>query len=637
MSVYKLYSKQVRDNENYVYLYLYRLNTGEKVPRLTSLRIKLNKRYCILDKSNNFKKVSKEIPKQDLLKLGFESVDKLNIFLQEELEKFIINNGVKSFVPKERKTLNDWINIQIKRTLNQGTKMRYRNILNLIQQFQRHHSVSLKKLETETIFMSEIDVNYISNFKEWLLSKPLKGENRKRNTLNSCNYKLKCLKSFIRKSHSEEYYPFPNNPFEHIGFSFEEKTLEVLDIEDLTKLINTKYVEVYRRTQRTKEGINLWGRTIEGGIEKRNEKNRRYIPKHSLTDIKNYFLFQLLSQGIRVSDLVTLRWSHFHFDKDVCRIKKTMVKTHKEISILVNEKMTSIISHYVTRYSDLFPVLVDEIDSINKKIKNISHYLFDDYYVSVDYTCPYHRYFEIIKDSLEHKYVHRNIYFLVGMSQLEFLKDSLLKLEKREIFDLIENTHKEPSDKPKKPIHPKWDKDHQIQILIENIKIWILKQKKESIKIYHKKYETLRDRRGQVMLEIIKKLKMTQEVKDDFVFTLMDKEYFRDILGDDFSRMTELQYRKFQSVRCYYNKLLKLVGEQSGIQKRLTSHLSRHSYTSLMIELGENINLYDLMTSLGHKHLSTTQIYIQKISNKKVDELNLIISNKLDHGLKMNI
>ena len=117
----------------------------------------------------------------------------------------------------------------------------------------------------------------------------------------------------------------------------------------------------------------------------------------------------------------------------------------------------------------------------------------------------------------------------------------------------------------------------------------------------------------------------------------MDNQYFLGINGDDFSRLSEVQYRKFQSVRCYYNKLLKIIGQQAGISKNLTSHLSRHSYTSLMLELGENVNLYDLMTSLGHTRLTTTQTYIQKLTNKRTDNLNLVISEKLNTGITLKL
>ena len=117
----------------------------------------------------------------------------------------------------------------------------------------------------------------------------------------------------------------------------------------------------------------------------------------------------------------------------------------------------------------------------------------------------------------------------------------------------------------------------------------------------------------------------------------MNNKDFEDIVNEDFSRLSEYQYRKFQSVRCYYNKLLKLIAAQSKINKKLSTHIARHSYTSLMLELGENINLFDLMTSLGHQHLTTTQTYIQRLSNKKVDNLNEVISNSLNTGINLNL
>ena len=70
--------------------------------------------------------------------------------------------------------------------------------------------------------------------------------------------------------------------------------------------------------------------------------------------------------------------------------------------------------------------------------------------------------------------------------------------------------------------------------------------------------------------------------------------------------------------------------KQSGIQKRVTTHTSRHSFTSLMIQNGDNLNLYDVMTSLGHSSLNTTEKYIQKFKNTRVDNLNKKISDLLN-------
>lgn len=95
--------------------------------------------------------------------------------------------------------------------------------------------------------------------------------------------------------------------------------------------------------------------------------------------------------------------------------------------------------------------------------------------------------------------------------------------------------------------------------------------------------------------------------------------------------MSEYQYNKFTGKRAYYNRILKVIGEQSKINKNLTSHLARHSFTTLMLEIGVNLNLFDLMTSLGHKHLSTTQNYISKFSDKKVVDINKSIADYVNN------
>ena len=87
MGVYKLHAKTVRGQEDNVYLYLYQQITGKKVPQLISLKIKIPKKHCI-PSVRNFKKVSKELPAAHLNRLGFSSVELLNEYLNDELNKF---------------------------------------------------------------------------------------------------------------------------------------------------------------------------------------------------------------------------------------------------------------------------------------------------------------------------------------------------------------------------------------------------------------------------------------------------------------------------------------------------------------------------------------------------------------------
>jgi integrase len=622
MGVYKLYTKPVRGQEDLVYIYTYHLPTGQKQPILSSLKLKIPKDSCIYknESETELKKVSKNLPSSYLLKLGFKSVDLINSFLEEKLEKFIITNGQKDFIPKEKKTFNDWFDIIISRQLNQGTKMRYKNVKNLLEQFQKWYSVNKQKREeTKLIYMKNINVDYLNEFNKWLLSVPNEGENRKQNSINSSNFKMKCVKSILNKSHYEDYYSFPINPFDRIKFHFKESPVEILTIDELKKLMNTKFDEVLRRTSLTKSGNNLWGKPIKGGVEERNKKNRRYISKHTLDDIRNYFLFQLLSQGIRVSDLVTLRWSHFTKNSGEWKIKKTMVKTKQEISILVNDKMTSIMGHYIIRYNDFLKVEIPQLEELNKKITNLHLSLNDGFSVVVFPGHKYFKHFEKIKEQLEPVYVQ-----LVGLRV------------KRESIDLLTKyltSIKEVNPKPR-IVDPR---RNQIRLLKEELINWYESEQKELKLKKQSVFIKLKSEKHKIICKMIEKLSTDKDLKDDFVFSLLKKKDFLNIVEDDFSRLDEEQYRKFQSVRTYYNKLLKLVGEQCKIKKRLTSHLSRHSYTTLMVDLGENINVFDVMTSLGHKHLTTTQNYLKRISNKNIDRLNLVISDHLDNGVQFDL
>lgn len=61
---------------------------------------------------------------------------------------------------------------------------------------------------------------------------------------------------------------------------------------------------------------------------------------------------------------------------------------------------------------------------------------------------------------------------------------------------------------------------------------------------------------------------------------------------------------------------------QSGINKRITFHCSRHSYATLQLSLGTDITTVSKM--LGHKELRTTMIYAKIIDKKKIEAAHRI-------------
>ena len=66
------------------------------------------------------------------------------------------------------------------------------------------------------------------------------------------------------------------------------------------------------------------------------------------------------------------------------------------------------------------------------------------------------------------------------------------------------------------------------------------------------------------------------------------------------------------------NKYLKLIAGQCKIERNLIFHAGRHTYAST-ITLSQGVPIESVSSMLGHKNLSTTNIYA-KITDEKIDE-----------------
>lgn len=60
---------------------------------------------------------------------------------------------------------------------------------------------------------------------------------------------------------------------------------------------------------------------------------------------------------------------------------------------------------------------------------------------------------------------------------------------------------------------------------------------------------------------------------------------------------------------------------KSGITKAVTFHTARHTFATMLLTLG--VDIYTVSKLLGHKDISTTQIYAEIVDNKKDEAVNL--------------
>lgn len=71
-----------------------------------------------------------------------------------------------------------------------------------------------------------------------------------------------------------------------------------------------------------------------------------------------------------------------------------------------------------------------------------------------------------------------------------------------------------------------------------------------------------------------------------------------------------------------YNMRLKIVAEASGLDKRLTSHMGRHTFATMSLNSGIKIEV--LAQMMGHTDIRTTQIYA-KMLNSTVEEAYTVL------------
>jgi len=108
-----------------------------------------------------------------------------------------------------------------------------------------------------------------------------------------------------------------------------------------------------------------------------------------------------------------------------------------------------------------------------------------------------------------------------------------------------------------------------------------------------------------------------QQILDYYIQSNNDEEFIFPIIK---RQTAEAQNKDIEWARKRYNKKLKLLAATCGIEKKLTSYVSRHSFATQAMMQEIPINAISAM--LGHSSLKTTQIYLKSLPNNILDSYN---------------
>jgi site-specific recombinase XerD len=79
----------------------------------------------------------------------------------------------------------------------------------------------------------------------------------------------------------------------------------------------------------------------------------------------------------------------------------------------------------------------------------------------------------------------------------------------------------------------------------------------------------------------------------------------------------------------YINKYIKEVCKYAGILKKVSSHVARHTYTDIALQVSGG-NIYQVQQSLGHRSVRTTEIYSRNRVNQQKNSIMMDIVGMME-------
>jgi integrase len=456
-----------------------------------------------------------------------------------------VKNDISLISDDKRSFLQYW-EFCLSNTKNHGTIIKHKGIIAKLKKFL------LTKRMSDLCF-SEITPMFLKELKHYLET----SKDPKSLSKNSVIHYLKVIKSIINKANKDDYYTYIKNPFNTITFKREKLFKGILKEDDLNILIKTK------------------------------------IEDEELNNTRDIFLFQLFSNGMRVSDVLLLKWKNIADH----RINYTMFKTGTPLSISINLNQCFILSRVLGSYENyqkLFDSLTIPFTSSYQKPSPFGKNIVLGYTI------------KMFDDIIIRKVVKGD-----GITTKNSTTTSR-RYDRNKLSGGVETT-----------ISSMDNNDRVIKY--KGYKIW--ETDIEIKKIIDKREELVQNINMMFIHSTMGKInKLSKDEKNDFIFPILPKELFK----NDFSKNRDLnleQYKRLKHSTIVYNRKLKKVQQLCGIETNLTSHVSRHSFTNILLRM--DVSPYHISQSLGHTNLKTTESYINGAFNfEKIDYVGKKISDQ---------
>ena len=489
------------------YLFLRRKGKENRVK--LSLKIKVN--------FEQFKKYWND--KDECFKSGMPNYKLFNAEIVAALKELEKTNNVIIPKSKDKNSFLKYWEIKISDMENHNTKTKNENVKIKLTKY-------LSTIDKQDIYFNQLTPEFIKEVQKYFKT----ANDPKKLSPNTATHYLKMVKMVIDSKLEDEPHLYVVHPF--TGVKYDKKT-------EIERVVLTE-VEIER----------LLNTEIE---DKQIDANRDKI------------LFQIFASGMRVSDLLLLRWSNVITGLPI--VAGTQLPP-----IPIGQKLQPVLKYRMFKTNALVETEITfNLCMIFMKLIGLEW-----------------RAYQLLEDTVYN-----------GLFLPKIFNENNLTLS-----ELQAEIRKHCIQGPSKP-----DKD-----MIE-YKGYVMKNENKELKeaidfVEMKKEEQANSLIEDTMYRVTKYI-WDNKCLNDFVFPHLNSELFKHIKTDNGwkGQLTKELNQKLLNGETLYNRQLKQVAEKCGIVSNLYSHAGRHTFAQLM--LNEGAPTHEIMDKLRHTNLSTTDKYLR--------------------------